>query len=236
MKLNQTIRTVFVAFLVLSVAGTAHAGKGNGKGKGAGDPGDGNTGGLTPVTITFRNAVGDRIGSDDYTPYIDGVDGVAAFLASKANFGNVQLQLDKAPLRGLYLDFTDCAMSCDTRPFDTDIIGLSSFKVDANDVQTDGLFGMAVEGTIYPPMRVLYQYDPEQSPGFIFFNPNVKGKSPCKNLSDNVEVYRESATLWTITGIGRPNTACATLPGGQLAGQNLAGVFYMPFEFRVEIN
>ena len=101
---------------------------------------------------------------------------------------------------------------------------------------------MAVGSTIYPPVRVYYQFneeqslEEEQSPGFIFFNPNVKGKSPCKNLSDYVEVYRDSEIHWTVTGIGYPNTACATLPGGQLAGQNLAGVFYMPFEFTVEIN
>ena len=104
MKLNQAMRTVFVTFLVLSVAGSVHAAKGgggNGGGKGAGGPGDGNTGGLTPATITFRNAMDDRIGSDNLTPYIDGVDGVEAFLASKANFGNVWLRLDKAPSRGL---------------------------------------------------------------------------------------------------------------------------------------
>lgn len=242
MKLNQTIRTVFVTLLVLSVAGTAHAGKGNGKGKGAGGPGDGNTGGLTPVTITFQNDPGEKIGSDNLTSYIDGVDGVEAFLASKANFGNVWLRLDKSPSRGLYLDFTDCATPSCTPLFATGVIGLSAIKLDANDVQADGLFGMAIGARIYPPMRVYYQDDAEQSleeeqaPGFIYFNPNIKGKSPCKNLSDNVEVYRESATLWIVTGIGSPNTACATLPGGQLAGQNLAGVFYMPFEFRVEIN
>lgn len=242
MKLNQTIRTVFVTLLVLSVAGTAHAGKGNGKGKGAGDPGDGNTGGLTPVTITFRDALDDRIGSDDYTSYIDGVDGVEAFLASKANYGNVWLRLDTSPSRGLYLDFTDCATPSCTPLFATGVIGLSAIKVDANDVQSDGLFGMAIGARIYPPMRIFYQDDAEQSleeeqaPGFIYFNSNIKGKSPCKNLSDNVEVYRENATLWTITGIGSPNTACATLPGGQQAGRNLAGVFYMPFEFSVEIN
>ena len=55
MKLNQTICTVFITLLVLSVASTAHAGKGNGKNKGGGGSGDGDTGGLTPVTITFRD-------------------------------------------------------------------------------------------------------------------------------------------------------------------------------------
>ncbi len=243
MKLNQTICTVFITLLVLSVASTAHAGKGNGKNKGGGGSGEEDTGGLTPVTITFENALNDRVGSDNYTPYMDGDEGVEAFLATKANFGNVWLRLDKSPSRGLYLDFTDCATPPSCTPlFATGLIGLSAIKVDANDVQADGLFGMAIRSTIYPPMRIYYQDNAEQSleeeqaPGFIYFNSNIKGKSPCKNLSDNVEVYRENATLWTITGIGFPNTACATLPGGQQAGRNLAGVFYMPFEFTVEIN
>ncbi len=242
MKLNQAMQTVLITILILSVSSSVQAAKGGGKGKGGGGSGDGDTGGLTPVTITFMDDSGDRIGSDGFGPYSDGgADGVEAFLASKANFGNLWLGLENAPSRSLHLDFTDCAGLCDTSAeiFDT----LSAIKVDANDVQTDGLFGMAVGSKIYPPMRVYYQFDQtlssldeEQNPGFIYFNPNIKGKSPCKNRSDHVEVYRDTNTLWIITGTGYPNTACVTLPGSQLAGQNLAGVFYMPFEFTVEIN
>lgn len=234
MKTNHVNRVTLAVALcfVMSVTGIANAEKGgNGKGKGSGDPGDGSSGGITPAIITFADSAGDRIRSDDGTAYVDGVDNVEAFLGSKANYGNVWLRVGDS-VRALTLDFSDCQPGTTCNP---PLVSIPhdrvSIKVDANNVQSDGLFGMAEGATIHAPMRIYYEYfanDPE-GPGFVEFNPNLKGKSPCKNKSLYVVVTRVDATSWDVSGDETP-LACATLPDDSLSGQYL-----MPFHFTVTV-
>ena len=215
-----------------------------GGGKGGGKGGGGNDGaGTTAISITFRDAMDDRVGSFPIGPYVDGVDSVEAFIGSKANYGNVWLRLAQSD-RGLYLDFGTCVSNSCTSPFDplynsvlAGVISISAIKVDANDVLSDGLLGMVENGdSITAPMRIYYQFNKGDAPGFIEFNPSVKGGSPCKNKSNFVTVVRTSATTWEITSSAdiasnTGNRACATLPGGD----ELSGIYLMPFLFTVEI-
>lgn len=233
MTIKHTARAILTVLLIAGLAGAAHAGKGGTKGKpdgGGGDPGDGNE--VTPVTVLFRDSVTDRVGSDgaiyinDYDEASDS--GVRAFIGTKANLGNVWLMLAKSA-RGLLLDFSDCISACNP-PFLVDVISNSAIKVEADRVQSDGLWGMSVGTTIFAPMRIFYDLDDGQGPGFVEFNPNLKGKSPCKNKSNYVEVTRTSDTTWDI-GADDTITSCVTLPGGG----ELAGVFVMPFSFTVEL-
>jgi hypothetical protein len=226
--MRQTTRWILatVVAVVLASASPALAGKG----KGSGGPGDGSSGGITPVTVTFRDALGDdRIGSDNQTPFVDGADGVEAFLGSKANYGNLWLRLARSP-RGLWLDFAECVGGGCNPPFAAAIVGNSAIKVDVDNVQADGLWGMSVGTTIYAPARVYYDLDDGRGPGFVDFNPSLGGKTPCKNKSNYVTVTRTGDRSWRVSA-DRTGTACATLPGGS----ELAGIYLMPFELTVEV-
>jgi hypothetical protein len=233
MTMKHTASALFTALLIASLAGAVHAAPGGTKGKpdrGGGDPGDGN--GVTAVTVLFRDSVTDRVGSDgaiyinDYDEASDS--GVRAFIGTKANLGNVWLMLAKS-VRGLLLDFSDCISAC-SPPFTVDVISNSAIKVDANGVQSDGLWGMSVGTTIFAPMRIFYDLDDGQGPGFVEFNPNLKGNSPCKNKSNYAVVTRTGDATWDISA-DDTITSCVTLPGGG----ELAGVFVMPFSFTVEL-
>ena len=241
---TQISKYILITALMLALASTASAKPGGGKGGGGGGK-DGGGNDIVPISITFRDdPFYDRVGSDIITPYVDGeyplddgTGGIHAFLGSKANSGNVWLKLAKSP-RGLYLDFTECFDSPDyskcTSPFaplKNGVVSLSAIKLNANDVLTGGVLTMAVgETALSMPMRIYYEFDDGQGPGFIEFNPSIKGGKPCKNKSNFVLVKRTSATSWDIwsTNEGR---ACVTLPGGS----ELSGIYLMPFSFTVEI-
>jgi hypothetical protein len=227
--MRKSTRWILATALAVVLTSVSPAVAGNGKGKGSGDPGDGSSGGITPVTLTFRDALGDdRIASDTQAPYADGVDGVEAFLGSKANYGNLWLRLANSP-RGLWLDFAECVGGGCSPPFAAAIVGNSALKIDADDVQADGLWGMAVGTTIYAPARVYYDLDDGRGPGFVEFNPKLGGRTPCKNKSNYLAVTRTGDRSWRVSA-DRTGTACVTLPGGT----ELAGVYLMPFELAVE--
>lgn len=227
---------------------SAFAGKG-GNGGGGGGHGGGGGSSTLPVVLTFRDCSGglpsadfawlhpdstpdalcpvsdDRVKSDDGYPYEDGLEGVQAFIALSGSYGALGLRLDQSG-RGLFLDFTDCAGAPGTcnPPFDSGIAsgGHEGIDVDANVVMQNGLLGMALGETIATPLRITYG-----DFGFVNFNPNVKGKDPCKNKSNFASATRTSDTSWEI--VADANTvACMTLPGGAFGG-----TYRMPFQFTV---
>lgn len=233
--------TVFAA-LFMAVAPGAHAAKGgNGGGKGSGG---GNS--TQPVAVTFRDCTGgvpsgafvnlhpndtaicqsssdDRLKSDEALAYTDGLDGVGAFIALTGSYGALGVRLAQSP-RGLFIDFSDCAGalgSCNP-PFTSQIDSSTAIDVDADKVVQNGLLGMTVGQSISTPLRVTYG-----DFGFINFNPNVKGKDPCKNKSNYVVATRTSDTTWEV--IADANTiGCMTLPGG-----DFGGTYRMPFQFTI---
>ncbi len=235
---TQFLKYILITTLTFALASTASAKPGGGKGGGGGGKdGGGGSGGIVPISITFRDdPVYDRVGSDIVTPYVDAVSGVEAFIGSKANTGNVWLRLAQSD-RGLYLDFTDCFDSPDYSkctspfaPYKNSVVSISAIKLDANDVLSGGILSMVLDDTISAPLRIYYQFEKGAPPGFIEFNPSVKGGSPCKNKSNHVTVIRISDTSWEVSA--EPfNRACATLPGGE----DLSGVYVMPFSFTVKI-
>lgn len=197
-------------------------------------------GNVTPIVVTFRDCQdglvseactgsADRIRSDWGQSYIDGENAVEAFIGSQANSGNVWLRLKDSP-RGLMLDFTECvspAESCN--PPASEVYSLANLKVDANDVKKNGVLGMALNETISAPMRVYYWTSAEQGPGFIDFNLNLSGKSPCKGASDFVTVTRTAEWTWEIVA-DPTRIGCVTLPDN--AGW--AGNYHFPFQFTVQ--
>ncbi|HVT43950.1 MAG TPA: hypothetical protein VMT00_06120 [Thermoanaerobaculia bacterium] len=235
MRPRRTAIAVLVLTLLAAAALPLHAGK---------QPGS-----KTPLVVTFRDcqdgfpsaaflalhpgapcpAAADRIGSDWKQPYVDGELGVEAFLGTQANSGNVLLNV-KRSTRGLLLDFTECVSTGRCTPPPSQIYSLSSIRVDATAVRKNGLLGMAVHETLSVPARVQYQETAEQGPGFIDFDPNLGGKSPCKGASDAVSVTRTGVDTWEV--IADPSRiGCVTLPDN--AGW--AGNYHFPFRFMVRI-
>jgi hypothetical protein len=205
-------------------------------------------GSKTPVVITFRDcqdgfpsgafsnlhpetvcpALADRIRSDWGQSYIDGENGVEAFLGSQANSGNVLLNL-KNSSRGLMLDFGDCVTPENCNSPASQVYSLANIRVDATAVKKNGLLGMTLNETISAPMRVYYWVSADQGPGFIDFNPNLTGKSPCKGASDFVSVTRTGEGSWEIEA-DATRIGCVTLPDN--AGW--AGNYHFPFQFTVQ--
>ncbi len=236
---------------MLALASTASAKPGNGKGGGGGGGDKEDGGGIVPISVTFADEIDDRVGSDVMLPYVDGeyprgdgTGGIEAFLGSKANSGNVWLRLAKSS-RGLLLDFRHCVDGICLTPFEdlvgyTDgvvnlgVIANSAIKLDANDVLTDGVLSMKEgEPASSMPMRIFYDFDDGRGPGFIEFNPDANGGSPCKNKSDKVWVKRTSPASWDVWS-ALDNRACVILPGGGGRG-TLSGIYEMKFSFTVEI-
>ena len=238
---------ILITTLTLALASTASAKPGNGKGGGGGKHDGGGGSGSVPISIDFRDLIDDRVGSDIGAQYVDGVNGVNAYLGSKANSGNVWLKLAKSA-RGLYLDFSACAANTCLTPFDdlagsdvvdAGVISNSAIKLDADQVVTGGVLSMQPDETLMAPMRIFYDFDDGRGPGFIDFNPGVKGGNPCKNKSNFVTVISSDTNgdgttdSWTITA--EPgNRACVLLPGGGGRG-SLSGIYWMPFSFTVKI-
>ncbi len=203
----------------------------------------------TPVIITFRDCQAgfssaafltiqaetcfqgqvDRIGSDWGVAYADGELGVEAFLGTQANSGNVLLNLLRST-RGMLLDFSECVGSGTCTPPPSQMYSLSSIRIDATAVRKNGLLGMALNETMSVPARVTYRYGDGDSPGFIEFNPNLNGKTPCKGASDYVSATRTSEHSWEIAA-DTSRIGCVTLPNSSGWGGN----YHFPFRFIVQV-
>lgn len=208
-------------------------------------------GSKTPIVVTFRDcqsafasaaylailagsgcsAPDDRFRSDWQQSYIDGEHGVEAFLGSQANSGNLLLNV-KRSVRAIVLDFADCAATGSCTPPPSQEYSLSSIRVDATAVRKDGVLGMAINETMSAPMRVQYQFSPDQDPGFIDFNPNLTGKNVCKGASDYVSVTRTGERTWEVFA-DESRIGCVTLPG--TGGSGWAGNYRFPFRFHVRV-
>lgn len=171
----------------------------------------------------------DRIQSDLDVPYESGVDGVYAYIGSTGTAGNVWLKTGQS-IRGLWLDLTACAGAAGSciPPFSMDVISHAAIQVQASETRRNGVFAMAVGESMPAPMRVFYQRPNDVEPGFIYFNPNLKGTSPCKGNSQLVTVTRTGEAAWEVVG-DASTIACVTLPG---SGE-FAGTYFMPFRFKV---
>ena len=179
---------------------------------------------LCPVTD-------DRIQSDFEELYEGGLEGVDAYIGSKGTAGNIWLKTGQST-RGLLLDLSDCAGAAGTcdPPFLIDVISHAAIYLQASETRRNGVFAMAVGESMPAPMRVYYDFDNNDGPGFIEFNPNLNGKSPCKGNSHLVTVTRTGEAAWEVYGEAG-TIACVTLPG---SGE-FAGTYFMPFRFAVEL-
>lgn len=241
-RVKLSMVAIFGCLVLLTGSFTANAGQKRGGG-----------GSTTPVIITFRDCntgfpsaafanlhpevalldlcpvLDDRVKSDTGFAYEDGLESVEAFISLSGGAGDLGLILPRSP-RGLFLDFSDCASgpgSCNP-PLPNGIESWVRIDLDAGQVKRDGLLGMAVLETISAPMRILLSDTADLSGNvwFINFNPNVRGKDPCKDKSSYVNVTRTSDTRWEVTF--DPNqVACGS-------GASFLGTYHMPLQFTVQ--
>lgn len=235
-KKRWHVATVLLVGLTVALTGgltePAHAAKG-GKG-GGGDKGGGKGGGdVVAARITFADELGNdgnRISGDGLGAYVHGYDGVDAFIGTGGAEGDIFLWLADAS-RGLWLDFGACypnATAC-TVPFAAGINDAASISVAPSEVRAGGLYGMAAGETIDAPMHVNYDFNGPDGPGFVYYDPNLKGRNPCKNKSMNVSITRPGAEEVWVVSADLSALSCGTLPGGDFSGQ-----YQMPFEFTLE--
>jgi hypothetical protein len=244
---TQLIRTLVVVLLAVTLAMPAMAGKpnpddgGGKKGGGKGGSGFNATGAdQLPVTITFDIVSGDRMRSDG-SAYIDSdIDGapdadlaVHILIASNGNYGNLYLMTSNTANRTVDMDISDCQVDCDAQPEFSPGSQAGTLPVAitviATEAITDGFCGMSSGGApITAPMEITYNIDGITQPGFIYFNPGIKGKSPCRGsgTSDEVSIERVDNDTWRVMGAA----ACVVKPGGRDAG----GQVTMPFGFTVD--
>lgn len=248
MNRTQWIRTLVVVLLALTLAMPAVAGKpdpdddGGKKGGGKGKGGSGfNAQGADqlPLTISFDDATNDLMGSDGST-YIDSdiqdaPDAELAahiLVAANGNYGNLYLMTSNTASRTVYMDISDCQADCDAQPEFSSGSQAGSLPVAltviATEAVSDGFCGMNNGQVITAPMEITYNIDGITQPGFIYFNPGIKGKSPCRGsgTSDEVSVERIDDVTWRVMG----SAACVVKPGGRDAG----GQVNMPFGFTVD--
>ena len=190
MKLSRMIQISIVTLMLAIAMSSANAAPKDGKGKGgSGEGGGGGGSGFdTPVQnyliITFRDYSGDGVKSDG-GPYSDGDLGlgdpnVDAHIDTSAgsNYGNLYLRTTRSESRSLYLDIGDCVADCDNQPFTADNFHSAAFTVAATHSISSGFCGMTngIEHAVTAPMQITY-FDPNyDSPGFVHFQPGVKGK------------------------------------------------------------
>jgi hypothetical protein len=249
MKLSKTIIMITTGLLaaVLSVPVAAEKGGNKGGGKGGSGGGGGGSGFDTPeqvfLTITFIDSFTDINGdsvpagvrSDGYGPYFDldldaSTENVDAHLDASAggNYGNLYLRTSHSASRSLTLDITGCVADCDSQPFEVESFRNAALKIAATESISGGFCGMGIGQAhqITAPMQITY-FDPDiESPGFVHFEPGIKGgRSPCRgdNGSAEVSVVRNGDKSWTVTG----DAACVTTPDSNEPG----GIVFMPFEF-----
>jgi hypothetical protein len=236
-----------VILLTLTLALPATAGKPD-PDDGGGKKGNKNRGGSgfnaegadqLPLTITFDDAVNDRMGSDG-AAYVDSdiqnapdADLAAHILiASNGNYGNLYLMTSNTASRLVAMDISDCQVDCGDQPEFSPGSQAGSLPVAltviATEAVTDGFCGMSNGQVVTAPMEITYNIAGITQPGFIYYNPGIKGKSPCRGTgtSDEVSVERVDDVTWRVMG----SKACVVKPGGRDAG----GQVTMPFGFTVD--
>lgn len=240
MKLSTTIQITSTAVVLALTMNIAHAAKGGGGGgKGPGNGGGGGGSGFDtpveyPLAIFFRDQEGDGIQGDGGI-YYDGdlaLEGEDPLLdahidaSSGGNYGNLYLRTTDTFDRSLWVDITDCDTNCENPPFEAEYIRNAGFTVVATDAVSRGFCGMAVDQPISVPMELTYWLPGADHPGFVLYEPDFKGKSPCrgKNGSSEVSVIRTGTDTWTVSG----SLACVAGPD-----QVWGGLVNMPFEFYV---
>jgi len=219
-----------------------------------GDPPlDDGGGGPVPVTVTFRDDVGDTIRSDseliltmgnpngadvtgcelDNCPYINKVDKVVALIRSTAGQGtaNFVMHLSKFAIRTLFLDFRNCA-SGDTDPNCTPPF-LRDFTVGPTNIFTSGvnLSEMAADSTITLSMSMSVGIDLNSIDLGIwrFFFGNIN--ADCTG-SSTIGVTRNNADTWVIEA-EQDDFACLAEQVG--AGEfEPHGLYRMPFMITVQ--
>jgi len=241
MKTKLFLQTAIVITLTAGLAVTDLSAAPGGKGNGGGDKSDKGSGGSgfnagpeisASLIINFRDDAADGFLSDGslYEDLVDEVD-AHIYTGSGGNYGNLYLHTGNTPNRYLTVDISDCKSNCpDPQPFIREDFHFAGLKVVAADAVSGGVCGMSVGKSITAVAQLTYNFETEDSqPGFIHFQPGIKGKSPCRgaNGSDEVLVEKlndpELGDYWRVSG----EMACVTAPGGADPG----GTVSMPFSF-----
>ncbi len=202
--------------------------------------GDGNhnhgSGGTIPMTVTFRDFLGDdvdpvpdRLMSDGSGDYIDKVDKVGAGISTRGNFRLTLTKGNQPAIRTLFYDFSDCASPGDCfPPFQ------NGFSVRGANVVTSGsginLLEMFV-GEVRDDLRLIMMLNldsVENGLWQIFFDPF---NANCSE-STFVTVERINVDTWEIEA-GLDDVACLMKQAG--GGEMIfSGLYHMPFKMTVQ--
>jgi len=240
MKPSTIIQSTAAGLCIALFAASAFAGRGHsaGGGKGGGNGGGGGSGFDTPeqvhLAIAFRDSASDGVESDGGT-YFDGDLNIAGEdpdldahidISAGGNYGNLYLRTTNTVDRSLGLDISDCVADCGNQPFTEEWFHSAALKVAATESLSGGLCAMSDGQVVTAPMQITYSFSANEAPGFVHFQPGIKGKSPCKgsNGSAEVSITRIDDTNWAVSG----DAACVVAPDG-----SAGGVVVMPFEFSV---
>jgi len=176
-----------------------------------------------PMTATFSDSSGDRIGSDGLGPYINGVDDVYAIIDARGDF---DMKTDgwggtpKVVERMLYLDFQDPASQYFNRPF------LWAYE-DA--FMSTGVGDLPLMGIgSYVSSNLAVNFGASSRGYFIRFNPNTY---PGTNW---VRITRLSEDTWEIEAVYPAIAQLLSYPTkGKFVLTN-EGLFCMPFKVTVK--
>lgn len=208
-----------------------------------GGGGGGGDGGNIPVTVTFRDFLGDevfspdRVMSDFYdcpttfdclSPYVDDVDNVHAEIAQPGylTFGLPSTKRNQPAVRTLFFDFSDCVESPCNPPFES---GFSSYGANAF---TSGVnLGEMFVGEVRHDLGLLMTLKPEGSGSRrLFFDPL---DDRCSG-SSYITVRRIDTDTWEIEA-GPDDVACLANQTG--TGKDklvFSGLYHMPFKIIVQ--
>jgi hypothetical protein len=190
--------------------------------------------GTMPATVTFRDAVGDRVMSDCGTgdcPYIDDIDKVSTAVGHEGSFYLSLTKTKKPAIRPLRFDFSECVGGpCDPPPCIGNCTALTG-KISGSG---ENLSTMPFpDGTGVEALFIVVNFGDENERVFFlqFDSLNTFDVEPSCPSAD-ADVRRIDLNTWEIEG----QTACLVRPGGARDPAAVRGMYNMPFKMTVTTN
>lgn len=239
LRLSTLSLTLAIAFVTLGVSADGWAAAGVCSGPKADRPaecdddggGGGGGDGTMPATVTFRDAVGDRVMSDGNGSYIDGIKNVSASIGHEGSFNLSLTKAKKQALRPLVFDFSECVGGPCNAPPCFDECTLVTGGVTGGG---ENLSAMSFpEGTGVEALIVVVNFGDENERVFSlhFDASNFFDADPVCPSAD-ADVRRIDLNTWEIEG----QTACLVRPGGARDAAAVRGTYNMPFKMTVTTN
>ncbi len=240
LRLSTLSQILAIAVITLSVSPDGWAAAGLCSGPKADRPsecddggGGGGGDGTMPATVTFRDAVGDRVISSCGTgdcPYIDDVDKVSTAIGHEGSFYLSLTKTKKQAIRPLRFDFSQCVSGpCLAPPCGSDCTAVTG-KISGSG---ENLSAMGFPSTSVEALFIVVNFGDENERVFFlqFDSLNIFDVEPSCPSADAI-VRRIDLNTWEIEG----QTACLVRPGGARDPAAVRGTYIMPFKMTVKTN